>query len=441
MIPLKTVQGLSAEKIREMVNERDLYIWGGGELAHAVLISLNKSGISCAGFLNTQACPTIPKLFGHPVSTPEKALSQGQAVFVVIATHNFRDQASKICEAAGLVKENDYTSYLNISRPEAVIDITQAIAFGGANPEPAFSIEAADSMNLEDYTRIINKLCKDYPLLTKINIAEWGDSFLNPELPNIVRATKQKNLICSVKTHLLVTNNLDELIASEPTEINVHIRGTTNNYEQQAGLGSWEKLLLNLNTLGNRLSLTKREINVTVRYSSLMQDDPKQQQLLKRICAEFRFAFIPEDSYIMPYDRLLSVMEQQLQVENHEITQNIPWNVTKWTKIALRDADNPCLPQRIFPVINADGSTGLCHIYKAPKVAEQFLDLTKEELLNKRHNHEHCVRCQHFGLHRLDLNVLRRKFPLEYSSSLSKEAELKQEPNVSQKRCANEKAI
>ncbi len=424
-----------------MVNGRDLYIWGGGELAHSVFISLQKSGINCTGFLNTQAISACTHFCGYPLSTPEQTLKHGRAIFIVIATQNFRDQAENICEASGLVKDSDYTNYLNIARPEAVIEITRDVGFHAGGSEAACLPKTAPYMNIEHYTKIINKLCADYPLLTKVSISESGDALLNPELPSIVHKTKQKNVNCSVNTQLLVLTNIESLIAAEPTELNIHVQGTTKNYEQEKGLGDWEKLLLNLNTLGNYLCRNKHNIKVSVRYSSLDQDDPKELQRLKHICIEFRFIFLPEDSYIMPYDRLLSVMEKQSNLENHSITQNIPWNVSKWTNIAIQDANNPCLPQRIFPIINVDGSTGLCHIYKSPIVSEQFLDVAKEELLYKRHNHEHCVRCQHFGLHRLDLNVLRRKYPLECGSVKSKDAELMQNSSVSQKRCKNEKTI
>ena len=46
----------------------------------------------------------------------------------------------------------------------------------------------------------------------------------------------------------------------------------------------------------------------------------------------------------------------------------------------------------------------------AGNVAKDFLALPMEELLRLRHVHEHCGHCQAFGLHRLDIDVLLKRY-------------------------------
>lgn len=420
MVPLKTIQGFSADKIRGMVGARAVYIWGGGELAHAVLISLQKSGIICTGFLNTNVESSSENQFGLSLLAPEDVVDGRGSIFIVIATQNFKRQASTFCNDSGLENNIDYTSYLNISRPEAVIDITPDAGCVEQKKKPyVTSLETGD-MGLDTYNKVLNKLNDDYPLLTKISISEWGEPLRHKHLPEIVRVTRSKNILCSIKTHLLVVNNVDELLDSEPTSIDVVVLGVGSNYDKHTGLGCWVELLNNIETLGSHSPNGHRNTVISVRYAPLKNDNLQIVNVLKSMCQEYQFVFVEEDTYIMPYDRLLDLIEQNgSDIGDNEAVKEIPWDVVKWTEIALRDAKNPCLPQRIFPIINSDASVGLCHIYKEPKVQSHFLDISKDELLNQRHNHEHCVNCQSYGMHRLDLHVLRRKYPLECNDKIS----------------------
>ncbi|KLO22555.1 hypothetical protein X275_05745 [Marinitoga sp. 1197] len=69
-------------------------------------------------------------------------------------------------------------------------------------------------------------------------------------------------------------------------------------------------------------------------------------------------------------------------------------------KNAKKEKDKNCLLKRIVPVINWDLSVMQCCNYTYRKLADNYLDITFEEVIKLRENHPLCKTCQKYGLHR-----------------------------------------
>jgi hypothetical protein len=87
----------------------------------------------------------------------------------------------------------------------------------------------------------------------------------------------------------------------------------------------------------------------------------------------------------------------------------LSWILDEALEFARADKLQPCLCQRIFPVIHHDGAVGVCHLYEKAKVANDFLAQSYDELIESRHGLDHCRECQAHALHRLDVDVIRTR--------------------------------
>ena len=123
--------------------------------------------------------------------------------------------------------------------------------------------------------------------------------------------------------------------------------------------------------------------------------------------------------YVMPYDRVLAYCETGVwSDEARAFAASLPWDIDRVLSACTADAHLTCLSQRVFPVVRADRSVGLCHLYEEA-IASDYLAVPWDELLRRRHGAPHCRRCQRHGLHRLDLDVLVGRHPVNSFDVLS----------------------
>lgn len=115
------------------------------------------------------------------------------------------------------------------------------------------------------------------------------------------------------------------------------------------------------------------------------------------------FHGIESDPYIMPYDALLKDQAPRSAIDA------LPYNLSAALDLCKQDTHLPCLSQRVFPIIQTDGSVAVCHLYNPLILDNNYLDADWARLLQHRSVNALCEACQACGLHRLDLDVLRRR--------------------------------
>jgi len=92
------------------------------------------------------------------------------------------------------------------------------------------------------------------PYLFAVNLCNWGEPFLNPELPDMVRYAKKYNTIVGLSTNLnyLPDRTAQELIASEIDIIVVSLDGATDeSYTRYRKGGNFSTVLSNIEKLNS----------------------------------------------------------------------------------------------------------------------------------------------------------------------------------------------
>ena len=67
---------------------------------------------------------------------------------------------------------------------------------------------------------------------------------------------------------------------------------------------------------------------------------------------------------------------------------------------AKNERNKSCLLKRIIPVINWDMSVMPCCNYSYYKLADNYLEISLEDIINLRNIHSLCIKCQKYSLHR-----------------------------------------
>jgi hypothetical protein len=394
VVPLTTVQGLPAEKLRDLIGSRPLYLWGTGDVGLDVLVSLRRAGIEPLGFLHTApSADTISH--GLPVIAVDQVLGappDGVRPFVVIASLQFRQAAETACRAAGFEKGTDYLTHLAIPRPVAVIEV-------------------AEGQNGETFRQVLAKLLTDQPQLCHVELSWLGDPLRNPELADIV-AHCERHVPCTINTALHSTAGLEALLAARPSRFNVLAYGYGDSYQTQMAGASWAIFRQNLERLQAALVRESNPPRVVLRYIRTRGEPSENIEAWKRMLAGSPITFSVETPYVTPYDPVLDYCERGTPAADAAPAfQRLNWDLDRALALCVDDRDQPCLSQRVFPVIGVDLQVGLCHLYEQPTLGVDYLATPWPELLALRHSATHCHRCQQQGLHRLDLPVLSRRFP------------------------------
>lgn len=418
MVPLKTIQGLSSFDLQTLINSRDVYVWGTGILAHVTLTSLKASKISIKGFLDNRETFVGKKFEKHTTFHIDEILKNNHRnkIFIIISSSALMQYAKEYLKTYDFVEDIDFISYIKLSRPTAAVDI-----YSGCNvkctscPQGNMNnLREIKSMSFDNYKLVLNKLLKGIPLLSCIELFTWGEPLLNKELPNIIKYTKKKEIPSILSTNLQNIDILEETLKEEPTALYITVNDVENGYERHMKGASWKILLNNLSILSSFVSKYELEIIIEVRIFAYKNTSMQKVNEFIGFCKRINLKCRLNDTYLNPYDNYLDICFGEEVSENARLNlKNNVFSFDKVLDIAKKDISLPCLSQRIFPIINANLSVGLCHTYYTPVIVNNFLEISWENLLKIRHNQVQCEMCQSYALHRFDLEVLKRKYFLE----------------------------
>ena len=409
VVPLTTFQGLTVKDLAARVNGRHLVVWGGGFLGRTLKRCLDRNGLPVTAYCDANSTLQGTLIDGVTVLSPEEALQAAKAkqLFLLIASAFHGQTIEKNCLDAGLEKEIDFLGFRRLSRPEAAVDISGISNLG---PQTGTTPKSGAYMPMAVYEKVLAKLMQEIPLLTCVDLSPWGEPLLNPDVGAIIQLT-EKSVPCKLSTRLQTLERLEQVVAAQPSQLVITVNGQGKAYEAHDEGASWQTLLTNLLRLKELLIKHRPKTLVAVLCHRYKEDLPEDLAPLRTLCSDLGFTCVFDWPYLSSYDAILAMCDgQALDAHDQQILAHLPWRFERVLEAAKQEAHKPCLCQRIFPVIQWDCSVALCHLYKTPMVAKDFLALPMEELLRLRHVHEHCGHCQAFGLHRLDIDVLLKRY-------------------------------
>lgn len=396
MVPLRTVQGLDATELASRFGTREVMVWGTGDLAQDVHTSLVKGGFAVAAFLHDR--PARGTFLGRPVLTAGDLLAgfgRPHRPFVILAAAAYRREAEHQCLAAGMRPGCDFLSHLEVSRPQAVVEVAGHGAL----------------MRADRFAATTARLSADLPRLCHIEFALASDPLLNPDLPGMVHLAEAV-APCTIVTRLEGTLPLASLLAAGPSRLDVVVGGVDAGAVPASIPPPGSPFRDRLDELGAALAGAPGATRAQVRLYRRRDDHRDVESGWRSLLRGSGIALSVATPYVMPYDEVLAYCETgAFPPAARAAADALPWDLGRGLALSLADAHLPCLSQRVFPVIRADGSVVSCHLYRGPCLAGDYLDVSWAELLERRHRAEGCRVCQRHGLHRLDLEVLRRRHP------------------------------
>jgi hypothetical protein len=411
-LPLE-IEQKKIECITPLSYGKKIVIWGSGHLGKVIYRLLERTSYChlITGFGDSNPALEGKFILGKPVLNSsdifESCLKRNSIIIISNATH-FRD-IKKFFEDKGLVEKENFISFLNIPRPEAVIQLVKNEQEKKSIPNE-LGPDQRTILNLNDYIAILDKLLNDIPLLSHVDLSGFSEPLLNPYLSEIVKYT-EKRVPCTITTKLNSSiDNIQAILDSRPSQFLILANGFNKSFDENNNPHTWYNFKKKLVRICELKKTYEKYTEFRVNYIIYKNNSSIDLASMKELCLKLNIKLVTSIGYMNYYDDTLNLFDgKSLSIAGNKSYENLNWSLPKAMKFASLDRNQRCLCQRIFPIINFDKSVGVCHLYQKPILDVNILDVDYRKLLEKRSNSEHCKKCQSYALHRLDIDVLKAR--------------------------------
>lgn len=246
-------------------------------------------------------------------------------------------------------------------------------------------------MGLDVFKRLLEKITSECKC-QKVDLYNWSEPFLHPELDKFVAVVKNKNIVCGLSSNLSFNSpaRLEAVLMHSPSLI-VSVSGFTQEVHERYHKGSnLENVKNNLKFIANLKE--KHHLPLSVRIHCLQFADNQEDQLLwEQYCGDYGFIYHGAPAYCS-------------EVTTPETAARLLYrpgfdrDANGGTKVRVDFSKTPILeacPLYNTIPINAHGNVYLCCIYwnrDAYKIGNYF-DTSLHYVQERRLLHRDCSHC------------------------------------------------
>lgn len=239
------------------------------------------------------------------------------------------------------------------------------------------------------------------PMLHMIGLHIWGDPLLHPKLPEILKINSDLGLVSDISTNFNVkTDRLEEIVKANPMHIRLSCSGFgSKHYEITHAGAKWELFYRNCVELS--MLIKKYRVDTTVEiFFHINKMNIDEYKDIYHMAQRFGFRLNAGLSMIFPKYAMDFLKNIPLH-DGAQKSKDLMWiRLEEMLSAAQKDHAKPC-PQRIgFPNINWDGSVLNCCNLTQDRLANDFMDITLDELIKLKNNSALCKECISYSLHR-----------------------------------------
>ncbi|SDY31423.1 Radical SAM superfamily enzyme, MoaA/NifB/PqqE/SkfB family [Allochromatium warmingii] len=391
------------QRLADAFGARAVWIWGAMIVGQGVCRALQRAGLSVAGFIDSSPAMQGQTALGYPVCAPEPVLEQAQAgnAFIVIGSGHHDQAIEAHCREQGLIAEHDYLSSRWLNDIDPSIDVSGLCNLhciscpqGNLSDRPPTGFMALDT-----YNAILNKLLAELPFLGSIQLYAWGEPLLNRQLPAMIAATREAQVLSAISTNLKAARDLEAVVAARPDWIKVSASGYGESYSIGHTGGNWEQFLVNLRQLAQLREQYHPDLQIVLNYHLYRHSLGASYRAMQALCDELRLIFRPNMAYLYSLDNVLDYVEgRPLSPEAQRTLELMLLDIDSGLERARQRRHLPCPEERCLP-INWDGRVRFCGVYFKPFIADDFLATPLSDILARRQGSAFCERCMSHGLH------------------------------------------
>jgi hypothetical protein len=254
-------------------------------------------------------------------------------------------------------------------------------------------------MSIATYESILEKIKAEHGGQTVfIDLYNWGEAPLHPDLPKFISATRNSGLGCGISTNLNSVADMRGMVKANPSYIRISLSGSSNSvYQQTHRTGNIFEVKGNMYRLRAMLDRYGSKIPVQVGYHIYTHNVGVEYDKMAELCDELGFLFAASVGILQPLEKAIPAALSEVGDDIKTIVDLLIIKPDEW-KAALqseRSIHSDCIHRRARTTINYDGSVSLCcYTYSAANtIAPSFLEIPEVQLRQKRYKAETCKTC------------------------------------------------
>lgn len=393
---------------RAVTQGRKIFVYGAGNQGRGFARGLRDRGIEPAGLIDRNPVLQGRSITGLKVFAPSilEAPDASESIFVIIAAYFFERDIAGSLESLGFERGTGYLPYSLLRPRDYVVEVSGVcnlgcIACPRASRKPAGRY--VKLMGLETFQKVIDKIHREDPFVTNVQLYQWGEPTLNKLLPHMIRYAHSRNILCTLSSNLNFNADFRSIVESRPECLRISVSGTGERYCVTHTGGKWEIFLDHVQTVADLRRSIYPEMKVEL-YHHLYKDDPATaRKSIEDLCARCDFEYHPVPAYLISLDDVLNYCEgQKLPDAAREARKLLLVDLDEGLALARKEAALPCDAMRMV-LINADLSVSCCMMFYDPEgntCTDNYMDTPIEEITARRLTSPLCVRCRKHGIHR-----------------------------------------
>jgi MoaA/NifB/PqqE/SkfB family radical SAM enzyme len=395
------------ERYLARMRSGSVYLWGAGQTGIGMRHALARISVDAAGFIDKRKYELGGDVLGLPVYLPHEVPTAPAhpRPFIIITTSLHTDDIIAECRAAGLTQDIDFISY------EQLCPIDYQVIVSSVCNLHCISCPVGNRpagmhtgwMRAADYEKILDKILSESPLLSILQLFNWGEPFLNPELAHIVEITNRRNVLCALSSNMNLSRDFDDVIAARPAFLRVSMSGNEHSYGITHTGGKWNLLMDNLRKLHDLKNSFNPGMSVEIAYHVYATTTAQDMIDAHSLCDSLGFVFRPYLAALLPLDNVKDYMEgKPLSDEARRTVALLRIPIDEALSRASRQKSMQCCFEHTLS-IESDLSVKQCGLWIRPSsnfVTGNYLEVPLDEILSIRSRSDMCPLCKASGLHR-----------------------------------------
>lgn len=396
------------EYFKTRLGGRDLYIWGAHYLGLGLTRALTRAGVAVKGLVDKNPLIRQSRPLGLGVLSPEAFLA-GPVNFsyVITAATLYDEEIAALLTQAGRRDQVDFCRVTDLRTFKYSIEAAGACNLRCPScPRGNFSRQPPSGlMSLPVYEQVLDKIIAEDPLVWEIELYRWGEPLLNPALPEMIAAARERGVEAVLSTNLNIRQGLERVVEAGPRQMIISASGWGESYEVTHRGGNWELFLANLRRLADLRAACHADMEIEL-YYHVYKDRSDDFLMMKNLAADLGLAFRPTWAGLLPLDHLYDL--SQGCPPNREVAQILAMQVFPATELLPQVAGQPlkaCGLKNLLAV-TPELEVPACSCWfdpGEPPLTRDFLATPLADLIEARRRTPLCRRCEARRLHHLYL--------------------------------------
>ncbi|MDR2659380.1 MAG: radical SAM protein [Spirochaetaceae bacterium] len=327
-----------------------------------------------------------------------------ESVFIVIAVSKEIGKIIKRLISEGFTEGRDFIRRSDLSPVTPSIDISGICnlrCLACPRSDTLHPFENGGFISVADYEKVVKKLLQELPMLHIIALYIWGDPFLHPKLPELLKINSDLGVGSDISTNLNVqTERLEEIIKANPTYIRLSCSGFgSKNYEVTHAGAKWDIFYKNCVELSRLLKKYNPTTGVEL-YFHINKANISEYKDIADMARRLGFRTVACISLLFPQYAMMFDENIPLPEPAERAKELMLISMEDMLSAAKSEAKKPCQIKNAFPNINWDLSVLTCCNFNQDRLADNFLETNIDELIKLKNSSKLCKKCVAHSMHR-----------------------------------------